>query len=51
MNKSEPRSTLRMAMGMNMRDKRLKTDFPLNEITLYASWDGEHWVLMLPSEY
>ena len=27
------------------------TDFPLNMITLYASWDGEHWVIMLPSEY
>ena len=27
------------------------TDFPLNGITLYACWDGEHWVLMLPSEY
>ena len=27
------------------------TDFPLNEIQLYACWDGEHWVIMLPSEY
>jgi hypothetical protein len=27
------------------------TDFPLKEITLYACWDGEHWVIMLPSEY
>ena len=27
------------------------TDFPLNQITLYACWDSEHWVLMLPSEY
>lgn len=27
------------------------TDFPLEEITLYACWDGEHWVIMLPSEY
>ena len=27
------------------------TDFPLSEITLYACWDGEHWVIMLPSEY
>ena len=27
------------------------TDFPLCEITLYACWDGEHWVIMLPSEY
>jgi hypothetical protein len=27
------------------------TDFPLATITLYACWDGEHWVIMLPSEY
>ena len=27
------------------------TDFPLDSITLYACWDQEHWVLMLPSEY
>ena len=27
------------------------TDFPLNQITLYACWDSEIWVLMLPSEY
>lgn len=27
------------------------TDFPLAEITLYACWDGAHWVIMLPSEY
>ena len=27
------------------------TDFPLGEITLYACWDQEHWVIMLPSEY
>lgn len=27
------------------------TDFPLAEITLYACWDGEHWVIMLPTEY
>ena len=27
------------------------TDFPLSEITLYACWDQEHWVIMLPSEY
>jgi len=27
------------------------TDFALCEITLYACWDGEHWVIMLPSEY
>ena len=27
------------------------TDFPLRHITLYACWDSEHWVLMLPGEY
>ena len=27
------------------------TVFPTPEFVLYACWDGEHWVLMLPSEY
>ena len=27
------------------------TDFPFPSIELYGCWDGEHWVLMLPSEY
>ena len=27
------------------------TDFPLPEQIIYACWDTEHWVLMLPSEY
>ena len=27
------------------------TDFPLDAIALYACWDTEHWVIMLPSEY
>ena len=27
------------------------TDFTLPSITLYACWDQEHWVIMLPSEY
>jgi hypothetical protein len=27
------------------------TDFPLNEITLFACWTGEYWVIMLTSEY
>lgn len=27
------------------------TDFPLAKQVIYACWDGEHWVLMLPSEY
>lgn len=27
------------------------TDFPMSSFVLYCCWDGEHWVLMLPSEY
>ena len=27
------------------------TDFPLSKIKLYCSFDGLHWVIMLPSEY
>jgi hypothetical protein len=27
------------------------TDFPLDRVELYACWDTEHWVIMLPSEY
>ena len=27
------------------------TDFPIPHYTLYACWNGEDWVLMLPSEY
>ena len=27
------------------------TDLPLAHIDLYACWDTEHWVIMLPSEY
>ena len=27
------------------------TDFPLDSTTLYACWDQENWVIMLPSEY
>ena len=27
------------------------TDFTLELIFLYACWDGEHWVILLPSEY
>lgn len=27
------------------------TDFPLDEIKLYAVWDGEYLVILLPSEY
>jgi hypothetical protein len=27
------------------------TDFPMQAISLYACWNGEYWVIMLPSEY
>ena len=27
------------------------TNFPLESIVLYACWDSERWVLMLPTEY
>jgi hypothetical protein len=27
------------------------TDFPLEEMTLFACWTGEYWVIMLTSEY
>jgi hypothetical protein len=27
------------------------TDFPMEAVSLYACWDGDHWVIMLPSEY
>ena len=27
------------------------TDFPAPQQTLYACWDGQHWVLMLTGEY
>ena len=27
------------------------SDFPLDEIKLYVSFDGEYWVILLPGEY
>lgn len=27
------------------------TDYPDPELTLFAQWNGERWVLMVPSEY
>ena len=27
------------------------TDFPLSEISIWAAFDGDHWVLYLPSEH
>jgi hypothetical protein len=37
--------------GEHARQAIPYTDFPMSEITLYACWDQEHWVIMLPSEY
>jgi hypothetical protein len=37
--------------GEHARQQIPYTDFPMSSITLYACWDGEHWVIMLPSEY
>lgn len=31
--------------------QEVATNFPLNTLTMYAQNDGEHWVIMLPSEY
>ena len=50
----QERATLYFEYGNGHEHARQEieyTDFPLSEISLYASWDGEHWVLMLPSEY
>lgn len=27
------------------------TDFPVEQQVVFACWDGQYWVLMLPSEY
>lgn len=27
------------------------TDFPMSKLTMYASYDGEHLIIMLPREY
>ena len=27
------------------------TDFPMPSVSMYACWDGEHWVIMMPGEY
>ena len=37
--------------GVRARQEIPYTDFPIPHYTLYACWNGEHWVLMLPSEY
>ena len=36
--------------GVRARQQIPFTDFPADQQTLYACWDGEHWVIMLPSE-
>jgi hypothetical protein len=37
--------------GIRARQQIPYTDFPADQQVLYACWDGEHWVIMLPSEY
>jgi len=49
-----PRAVLTLEDGNgHVRAKQVipYTDFPIPQQSLYACWDGEHWVLMLPSEY
>ena len=33
------------------RQEIAHTDLPLSSVRLYAVWDSERWVIMLPSEY
>ncbi len=37
--------------GIRARQQIPYTVFPTEQQVLYANWDGEHWVIMLPSEY
>jgi hypothetical protein len=37
--------------GVRARQAIPYTDFPWAQQTLYACWDGEHWVLMLTGEF
>lgn len=37
--------------GVRARQEIPYTDFPLPQQKLYACWDGQQWMLMLPSEY
>ena len=37
--------------GEHARQEIPHTDFLMHAISLYAFWDGDHWVTMLPSEY
>jgi hypothetical protein len=34
-----------------VKQKIACTDFPLDEITLFACWTGGYWVIILTSEY
>ena len=44
--------TIEDGNGKVMVQKRLDyTDFPFDSYSLYACWDGEHWVGMLTGEY
>ena len=54
MNVEDSRATMIYEDGNGKEHARQEipyTDFPMASISLYASWDGEHWVFMLPSEY
>ena len=33
------------------RQEIASTDLPISSVRLYAVWDSERWVIMLPSEY
>ena len=51
---TEGRATMIYENGSGSEHARQEipyTDFPMHAISLYACWDGEHWVIMLPSEY
>ena len=51
---SGTRATLTLEDGNgHVRARQLipYTDFPADEQRMFACWDGQHWVLMLPSEY
>jgi len=49
-----PSKNVSLAMWFNSEHARQEipyTDLPLDSITLYACWDQQNWVIMLPSEY
>ena len=53
-NVNESRATMIYEDGNGKEHARQEipyTDLPMSTITLYACWDGERWVIMLPSEY